>query len=146
MAIELYKNGERISGSGLIVNTTDLDAPNIGDGLLGDDVLVGNQNSDNGFKFWSGTLDEYNGLTPEADTLYNITDDSTSAGVVSFDDIEGTPTTVSGYGITDVADVPSNDVVNFNGSTDLRIWAGTQAQFDAITEITDGSVVYIIRS
>ena len=34
--------------------------------------------------------------------------------------------------------------VNPDGAN-FQIWAGTQAQFDAQTEITDGSVIYIIR-
>ena len=40
----------------------------------------------------------------------------------------------------------SGPFTNLNGGGALNIWAGTQDEFDAITEVTDGSVIYIIRS
>jgi hypothetical protein len=49
-------------------------------------------------KLWSGTQAQYNALTPQADTMYYITD---AAGSTTWASISGKPTTVSGYGITD---------------------------------------------
>lgn len=55
------------------------------------------------FKLWSGTLTEYQSLTPQADTMYNVTND---IDTISFTSVTGTPTTLAGYGITDAEALP----------------------------------------
>ena len=65
------------------------------------------------------------------------------------------PTAVSAPGDLDVAGNVSgtftglidnqNDAAG-TSAANFRIWAGTQAEFNALTEVTDGSVLYIIRS
>jgi len=59
-------------------------------------------------KLWSGTQTQYNALTPQSDTLYYITD--ATVPLASWTTLTDKPTTVTGFGITDVYTKTQSDV------------------------------------
>ena len=102
-------------------------------------TAIDNLNSTSNLQFWTGTLAEYEALTPDPNTLYTITDDGdftfTGAGVgltrTVADGLYGTlaatnaNTAKVGLPTTDTANTPSNDagripVVQNDGSYVLQ--------------------------
>ena len=100
-------------------------APNVGAGILSDNVEVGNQNATTGLKFWVGTRDEYDALsTYSSETQYTITNDNVS-GVDSLPDTNTDETTRATAGV-------------------ISFWSGTKDAYDALTETRDQNTIYYI--
>ena len=67
-----------------------------GSGLTNVNAITINDNGTSSapLKFWTGTLLEYQGLTPASDTIYNVTDDN-SPGTTTFGGPVTTPSTLT---------------------------------------------------
>ena len=94
---DLIVNGDltlaKETTAGFLINNTSgvVDSTTNGSTLTNvNAATVDNTNSTSNLSFWSGTLLEYQGLTPDDNTLYNVIDDA-SPGTLNF----GGPVTMS---------------------------------------------------